>query len=119
LLINEPNVLVQLAVEAAEGKKALDITVLNIGEVSVVADYFIICSSRSTVHARAIADAIEENLQQHGADQPRREGFKTAQWLLLDYGSVVIHIFQEEQRHFYNLEHLWGDAQVVKTSASM
>ncbi len=118
-MINEPDVLVQLAVESAEGKKALDITVLNIGEVSVVADYFIICSSRSQVHARAIADAIEEHLQQHGAGQPRREGFKTAQWLLLDFGSVVIHIFQEEQRRFYNLEHLWGDAQIVKTPANM
>jgi len=119
LLIIEPEVLAKLAVEAADGKKALDITVLNIGEVSEVADYFIICSSRSTVHARAIADAIEEKLQEHGASQPRREGFKTAQWILLDYGSVVIHVFQEEQRYFYNLEHLWGDAQVVKTTASM
>ncbi len=118
-MINEPDVLVRLAVEAAEGKKAMDITVLNIGEVSVVADYFIICSSRSTVHARAIADAIEEKLHEHGAGHPRREGFKTAQWLLLDYSSVVIHIFQEEQRHFYNLEHLWGDAEIVKISASM
>ncbi|KAF1084460.1 Ribosomal silencing factor RsfS [Sporotomaculum syntrophicum] len=118
-MIIEPEVLVQLAVEAAEGKKAFDITVLNISEVSVVADYFIICSSRSTVHARAIADAIEEKLQEYGSSQPRREGFKTAQWLLLDYGSVVVHIFQEEQRHFYNLEHLWGDAQVVKYTASM
>lgn len=118
-MIIEPEVLVQLAVEAAEDKRAFDTTVLNIGKVSVVADYFMICSSRSTVHARAIADAIEEKLLEHGSSHPRREGFKTAQWLLLDYGSVVIHIFQEDQRRFYNLEHLWGDAQVVKTSASM
>lgn len=118
-MIIEPGVLVQLAVEAAEGKRAMDITVLNIGGVSVVAEYFIICSSRSPVHARAIADAIEEHLQQHSVGQPRREGFRTAQWVLLDYGSVVIHIFQEEQRRFYNLEHLWGDAQVVKSPLSM
>ena len=118
-MIKEPNVLMQLAVKAAEDKKAMDLLVLNIGEVSVLADYFIICSSRSAVHARSIAEAIEEALELQGASQPRREGFKTAQWLLLDYGSVVIHVFQEEQRHFYNLEHLWGDAQIVKVPASM
>lgn len=119
MLTKEPQVLVEVAVEAAEDKKAMDITVLNIGEVSIVAEYFIICSSRSPVHARAIAEEIEERLKKHNIGQPRREGYRTGQWVLLDYGSVVVHIFQEDQRRFYNLEHLWGDAQVIKSPLMM
>ncbi|SFR08295.1 ribosome-associated protein [Desulfoscipio geothermicus DSM 3669] len=119
LLIIEPQVLAQVAVEAAEEKKAMDITVLNIGGVSVVAEYFVICSSRSPVHARAIAEEIEKRLQQLNVARPRREGLRTGQWVLLDYGSVVVHIFQEEQRRFYNLEHLWGDAPVVRSPISI
>lgn len=114
-MIIEPFDLVQVSVEAADEKKAMDITVLNIGEVSIVAEYFVICSSRSPVHARAIAEEVEERLKQHDVDRPCIEGFRTGRWVLLDYGSVIIHIFQEEERRFYNLEHLWGDAQVVKS----
>jgi ribosome-associated protein len=118
-LINDSQVIAQLAVEAAESKKAMDITVLNIGRVSIVADYFIICSSRSPVHARAIADAVEERLQQHGYNKHHVEGFRAGRWILLDYGAVVIHIFHEEERAFYNLERLWGDAPVVETPLSL
>lgn len=118
LTIN-PQVLVQVTVEAAEAKKATDITVLNIGGVSIVADYFVICSSRSPVHARAIADEVEERMVLQGAGRPRKEGFRAGRWILLDFGSVVMHIFQEEERRFYNLEHLWGDAEVVDYPLSM
>ncbi len=115
----DPQVLVQITVEAAEAKKATDITVLSIGGVSIVADYFVICSSRSPVHARAIADEVEERMVQQGAGRPRKEGFRSGRWILLDYGPVVMHIFQEEERRFYNLEHLWGDAEVVDYPLSM
>ena len=114
-----PQVMVQVTVEAAEAKKAAAITVLNIGGVSIVADYFVICSSRSAVHARAIADAIEESMVQQGHGRARKEGFRAGRWILLDFGAVVTHIFQEEERRFYNLEHLWGDAEVVKYPQSM
>jgi len=115
LTIN-PQVMVQVAVEAAEDKKAIDIIVLNIGGVSIVADYFVICSSRSPVHARSIAEAIEENMLKRGFDRARKEGLQAGRWILLDFGSVVAHIFHEEERRFYNLEHLWGDAEVVDCS---
>lgn len=118
-MTNNPQVMVQVTVEAAEAKKATDITVLNIGGVSIVADYFVICSSRSPVHARAIAEEIEEQMTRHGAGRPRKEGFRAGRWILLDFGSVVTHIFQEEERRFYNLEHLWGDAEVVEYPLSM
>ena len=114
-----PQVMVQVTVEAAEAKKATAITVLNIGGVSIVADYFVICSSRSPVHARAIADSIEESMVKQGLGRARKEGFRAGRWILLDFGSVVTHIFQEEERRFYNLEHLWGDAEVVEYPQSM
>ncbi|SFG77543.1 ribosome-associated protein [Desulfotomaculum arcticum] len=113
-MITDPQELVRLAVESAEEKKAFNITVLNIGKVSVIADYFIICSSRSPIHARAIAEEIGDRLKQHGMMKQRIEGYQTGRWILLDYGSVVVHIFHEEDRSFYNLEHLWGDAPVIQ-----
>ena len=114
-----PQVMAQVTVEAAEEKKATDITVLNIGGVSIVADYFVICSSRSPVHARAIAEEIVEQMGRQGVAKPRKEGYRAGRWILLDYGTVVTHIFQEEERRFYNLEHLWGDAEVVEYPLSM
>ena len=114
-----PQALVNLAVEAAEEKKAQDVTVLDIRKVSVMADFFVICTGRSSTHTRAIAEEVEDKLEQVGHPAPRKEGFREGSWILMDCGDVIIHIFQEEERTFYNLERLWGDAPVVAIPATV
>jgi len=108
-----PQAVVNIAVQAAEDKKAIDITVLDIREISVIADYFIICSGRSGTQVQAIVENIQERLERDNVVTLRREGFREGNWVLLDYGDVIIHVFRESERQFYNLERLWGDAQVV------
>ena len=108
-----PQEVVSIAVQAAEDKKAWDVTVLDIREVSVIADYFVICSGRSSTHVQAVAGNIREKLAEKGLPALRREGFREGGWVLLDYGDVVVHVFREAERQFYNLERLWGDARVV------
>ena len=105
--------ILDIAYNAAEEKKALDITVLDIRHVSVMCDYFIICSGRSGTQVKSIARNIEEKLTGHGIKPKHREGLREGVWILLDYGDVVVLIFQGEERDFYNLEHLWADAEVV------
>jgi ribosome-associated protein len=114
-----PQALLKIAVDVAGEKKALDITVLDIRKLTVVADYFVICTGRSSIHTRAIADEIEQRLTGEGQPAPRKEGFREGNWILMDCGDVVIHIFQEEERIFYNLERLWGDAPVVAVPATV
>lgn len=108
-----PQEVVNIAVQAAEDKKAWDVTVLDIREISIIADYFVICSGRSSTHVQAVAENIQEKLEEKGTPALRREGFREGGWVLLDYGDVVVHVFQEAERQFYNLERLWGDARVV------
>lgn len=108
-----PQEVVSIAVQAAEDKKAWDVTVLDIREVSIIADYFVICSGRSSTHVQAVAGNIQEKLAEKGLPALRREGFREGGWVLLDYGDVVVHVFREAERQFYNLERLWGDARVV------
>ncbi|HPZ43429.1 MAG TPA: ribosome silencing factor [Bacillota bacterium] len=108
-----PQALVNIAVQAAKDKKAEDITVLDIRKISIIADYFLICSGRSSTHVQAIVENIQEKLEEKNINALRREGFREGEWVLLDYGDVVIHVFQEAERQFYNLERLWGDAPVV------
>ncbi|TDA70251.1 MAG: ribosome silencing factor [Clostridia bacterium] len=92
----------------------MDVVVLDLHGISLVADYFIIASATSTVHAQAVADGILMELKARGYQAVRREGYQHARWILLDYGEVVVHIFQPGERLFYDLEHLWGDAAVVE-----
>ncbi len=105
--------IVDVAYNAAEEKKAQDIKVLNIANISTVCDYFIICSGRSGTQVKAIAENVQEKLLEHGVKPKGREGLREEAWILLDYGDVVIHVFREEERDFYNLERLWRDAEVV------
>jgi ribosome-associated protein len=113
LVTLDARTLVQAVVKAAEEKKAGDIVVLDIGPVSVICDYFVIASGRSTTHVKAIGEHVEKELASLGVPWPRREGFVEGRWVLLDYGDVVVHLFVESEREFYNLERLWQDAQVV------
>jgi ribosome-associated protein len=97
-------------VAAALDKKAGDLLVLSLSEISSFADYFVICSAGSERQAQAIADAIEERLRVRGRRPASIEGFAASRWILLDYGEVLFHVFLEEARRFYGLERLWGDA---------
>ncbi len=100
-----------IAAEAAASKKAEDIVALDVADLLVVTDYFVIASGRTNIQVRAIADEIEEQLRVRGGIKPiGREGQQEAKWILVDYGDLVIHVFQPEDRGFYRLEKLWGDA---------
>lgn len=101
-----------LAAQTASDKKAQRVAVLDVHEVSGVADYFIICGAGNTTQVRAIADAIEEKLGPV-TKRGHREGYDSGRWVLLDYGHIVVHIFHEVEREYYNLERLWGDAPVL------
>lgn len=104
---------VRLAAGAALGKQALDLAVLDLQGLSGIADFFLICSARSTPQADSIADAVRGALRGHGVRPRHSEGSAESGWLLLDYGDVVIHVFREETRGFYKLERLWGDAPLL------
>jgi ribosome-associated protein len=104
---------VREAVVAAEDRKALDLRVLHLQRVSDFADYFLICSGSNERQVQAIASAIEEKLRVEGARPLHIEGYNRGQWVLLDYGDLVVHVFQEQTRGFYALERLWSDAPDV------
>ena len=101
------------AVSAALDRKAQDLRVLHLGRVTDFTDYFLICSGTSDRQVQAIADAIQERLRVEKVRPLHVEGYNRAQWVLLDYGDLVVHVFQEEPRRFYALERLWGDAPDV------
>ncbi len=103
----------ELAKKAAEDKKGKNFTILDISEISSIADFFVICTGGSSTNVQAIAGSIEEKVKKTLGLNARIEGYREGSWVLLDYGDVVIHIFQEEERGFYNLERLWADAPVV------
>lgn len=101
---------VREAVSAADDRKALDLKVLHLQRVSDFTDYFIICSGTSERQVQAIADAVQERLRETKVRPLHVEGYNRAQWVLIDYGDLVVHVFQEEPRRYYALERLWGDA---------
>jgi ribosome-associated protein len=95
-------------------KKGLDVKVLDIRKVTTMADYFIICSADSDTQVRAIADEVEKSLRDDGVKCWHREGYQSLNWVLIDYIDVVVHIFTKNAREFYNLEKLWGDAEITE-----
>ncbi len=109
-MTQEAGSLVRMAENLAAEKKAREIIILEIGKVSLVADYFMITEGATKIQAQAIADHIMQNLKAEGYTLLHKEGYHEGLWILLDYGSVVIHIFQPGERNFYNLERLWGHA---------
>jgi ribosome-associated protein len=102
------------AVRAAQDRKALDVDVLDLKEVSSFTDFFLICSGTSTRHTQAICDGIVEQLKKAGVSPAHTEGYAQAEWILLDYLSFVVHVFLQRARQFYDLERLWKNAQRVK-----
>jgi ribosome-associated protein len=105
--------IVRIAVKLLDDKKARDIAVMNVGELTSLGNYFVICSGGSTTQVKALADELEVKLSDAGLKPRRVESDKGAQWVLLDYGDVICHIFYHETRDFYCLERLWGDAPKV------
>lgn len=104
---------VREAVSAADDRQAVGLKVLHLQKVSDFTDYFLICSGTSERQVQAIADAVQERLRNNRVRPLHVEGYNRAQWVLLDYGDLVVHVFQEEQRRYYALERLWGDAPNV------
>lgn len=91
-------------------KKAVDLSVLDIGSLSTLGDYFVIASGTSTIQVKALADEVDKQLGDMGMEPKRIEGYQSATWILMDYYDVMVHIFFQETREFYSLERLWGDA---------
>ena len=106
-----------IAAKALEDKKARDIKVLRTTEQTVLADYFVICNGTSSTHIKALVDEVDKQLSEAGEPPVRREGLRSDIWVLMDFGCVIVHVFMDEARKFYNLERLWSDAEVVDPSS--
>ena len=106
--------LAKLACDALDDKKALEIKVINIENVSTLADYFIIASGTNHNQVQAMADNVDETLGRAGYEPKQIEGYQNANWILMDYRDIVIHIFDEENRLFYDLERIWRDGTGVE-----
>lgn len=94
-------------------KKGYDVKVLDLRKLTTMSDYFIICTADSDTQVKAIADEIDKSLRDEGIKSWHKEGYKALSWVLLDYVDVIVHVFKKDARTFYNLEKLWGDAQVI------
>ena len=104
------------AIKALDSKKAKEIKVIEIGDLTTLADYFVIASGANVPQVKAMSDEVEEKLSKMGLEPKRIEGYQTASWILLDYYDVIVHIFLKETRDFYSLERLWSDAEQVDLS---
>ena len=108
-----PNEVAAIAAKALDDKKGVDIRLLETAKVTSLADHFLICTGTSNTHVKALCDAVEKALDEAGEPALRREGHRSGTWVLLDYGCLVVHVFTEETRQFYDLERLWSDANKV------
>ncbi|WMC92800.1 ribosome silencing factor [Kineothrix sp. MB12-C1] len=112
--IEESKKMAKIAVAALEDKKAEDIRIIDISEVSVLADYFIIANGSNRSQIQALADHVEEQLGRAGHSLKQIEGYDSANWVLLDFGDIIIHVFDKENRLFYDLERIWRDGRQVE-----
>lgn len=103
----------KLAIKALEDKKAENVRVIDISEISVLADYFIIANGSNVSQVQAMSDNVQEVLGRADYDLKQVEGYQSANWILLDYGDIIVHIFDKENRLFYNLERIWRDGKAV------
>lgn len=116
---NQSIKMAKLAIAALEDKKAEDIRVIDISEVSVIADYFIIAGGNSRNQLQALSDNVQEKLARAGYPEKQIEGYHTANWILLDFGDVIVHIFDKENRLLYDLERIWRDGKQIDTADLM
>ena len=108
-----PEEITAVAYRALEDKKAKDVKILKTAEHTVLADYFVICNGTSSTHIKALVDEVDKLLSEAGEPPIRREGLRSDIWVLMDFGSVIVHVFTDEARKFYNLERLWSDSEQV------
>lgn len=106
--------LVRKVVDALEDKKAEDVTVIDIREISTIADYFVIASGSNANQLIAMEDAVDEAMYKNGVHQKQVEGSNNSTWILMDYQDIIVHIFSEEDRHFYDLERMWRDGKIIE-----
>ena len=112
-----PAQIAAIAARALDDKKARDVKVLKTTEQTVLADYFVICNGSSSTHVKALVDEVDKQLSEAGEPPVRREGLRSDIWVLMDFGCVIVHVFTDEARKFYNLERLWSDSEVVDISS--
>ena len=112
-----PEQIAAVAAHALDEKKASDIKILKTAEQTVLADYFVICHGTSSTHIKALVDEVDKELSEAGEPPIRREGLRADIWVLMDFGSVIVHVFTDEARKFYNLERLWSDSEEVALSS--
>ena len=108
-----PSEVAELVVSALDSKKARNIKLLRTSEITILADYFVICTAGSTTQLKTLSDEVEKTLKSNGESPLRREGHRSGGWVLIDFGCVVVHLSLQEERDFYTLERLWGDAEDV------
>ena len=108
---------IETIVKALDSKRAEDIQVIGIKDLTIIADYFVIANGDSNTQTKALADEVEYKMDLLGIKPERTEGYQTSQWIVLDYGDIVVHVFYKETREFYNLERLWSDGEQVDISA--
>lgn len=111
--MNQSKKMTKLAIAALEDKKANDVRVIDIAGVSVIADYFVIASGSNTNQVQAMADSVREALGRAGHEPRQVEGYGSANWILMDYNDIIVHIFSDESRTFYDLERIWRDGKEV------
>ena len=102
-----------ISAKALDSKKGIDLRLIEISDISTLADYFLICTASSNTHVRTLCDAVEEAMDEAGEPMVGREGHRGGTWVVLDFGCVVVHVFTEETRAFYDLERLWQDGKQV------
>lgn len=113
---NKSKEMARTAIEALKDKKGEDIRIIDISNVSVIADYFIIVTGSNPNHVQTLSDNVQEKLGREGYTTDRIEGFQGASWILMDYNDIIIHIFSREDRLFYDLERIWRDGRFIDES---
>ena len=103
-------------VKALDSKKGLDIRLLRTADVTVLAEYFVICTASSPTHVKTLTEEVDRVMSESGEPPLRREGYRSGSWVLLDFDCVIVHVFMDETRKFYDLERLWSDAESVDLS---
>lgn len=111
--MNQSKEMTKITLRALEDKKANDIRIIDISNVSVIADYFVIASGANTNQVQAMADNVQESLGRAGYEPRQVEGYGSASWILMDYNDIIVHIFSEESRMFYDLERIWRDGRDI------